>query len=108
VPSIEYIELSVLCTPSAPWYDARGSIQIMQSPGQVALLYEWNHSSRIIYTDGRPHLGANVRLFGGDAVGHWEGNTLVVETTNLNGLGSFSRTFQNYSEAMHLTERYTV
>jgi hypothetical protein len=106
--SFDHLELSARCAPPAPWYEPRGSIEILQRPEAVALLYEWDHTSRVIYTDGRPALGAEMRFFGGDAVGRWEGDTLVVTTTNLNGWGAWSRIFQKYSTAMRLTERFTM
>ena len=57
----------------------------------VVIRYEMIHETRIIPLDGRPHVDAGVRSYMGDARGHWEGNTLVVETTNLigntNGIG---------------------
>lgn len=56
--------------------------QIFQTPGYVAILDENIHDVRIIPLDGRPHLGADIRQWNGDSRGHWEGNTLVVETTN--------------------------
>jgi hypothetical protein len=56
--------------------------QIFQTPGYVAILDENIHDVRIIPLDGRPHLGSNIRQWNGDSRGHWEGNTLVVETTN--------------------------
>ena len=56
--------------------------QIVQGPGYVMILVEMIHDARIIPTDGRPHLPQNVRHWMGDPRGHWEGNTLVVETTN--------------------------
>ena len=56
--------------------------QIFQSPGQVVILQEMIHSARVIPLDGRPHLGPNLRQWLGDTRGRWEGNTLVVETTN--------------------------
>jgi hypothetical protein len=62
------------------------SYRIVQSPGQVAIQYEMIHETRVIPLDGRPHVSKNIRLDMGDARGHWEGNTLVVETTNFNGL----------------------
>jgi hypothetical protein len=58
--------------------------QILQPPGYVVMLFE-RMSWRTIPLDGRPHLPDNVRLWQGDSVGHWEGDTLVVDTTNLNG-----------------------
>lgn len=56
------------------------NVQIWQISGYVVLLNEMVHDTRIIPTDGRPHL--NIRQWAGDSRGHWEGNTLVVETTN--------------------------
>jgi hypothetical protein len=56
--------------------------QILQIPGYVVILYEWNHMYRYIPLDGRPHLNPNVRLPLGDSRGRWEGNTLVVDVTN--------------------------
>jgi hypothetical protein len=58
--------------------------QIFQTPGQVAILDEEIHHVRLIPLDGRPHLSRHVRRWNGDSRGHWEGNTLVVETTNFN------------------------
>jgi hypothetical protein len=60
--------------------------QILQFPGFVVIRYEMIHEVRVIPLDGRPHLSPKIRSYMGDARGHWEGNTLVVETTNLNGL----------------------
>ena len=61
--------------------------QIVQSRGFVVIHYEMIHAARIIPTDGRPHLATNLRFWDGDSVGHWEGNTLVVDTANYNGKG---------------------
>jgi hypothetical protein len=58
------------------------SYQILQTPDHVAIRYEMIHETRIIPLDGRPHVSPNVRTYMGDARGHWEGDTLVVETTN--------------------------
>jgi len=58
--------------------------EIVQAPGYVALLVEMIHDTRIIPLDGRPHMNGTVRQWLGDPRGHWEGNTLVVETTNFN------------------------
>ena len=59
-------------------------MQILQPPGYVVMLFE-RMSWRAIPLDGRAHLPDHMRLWQGDSVGHWEGDTLVVETTNLNG-----------------------
>jgi hypothetical protein len=62
--------------------------QILQIPGYVVILYEMIHETRIIPLDGRPHVSADIRLWNGDSRGHWEGQTLVVDTTNYNNKGS--------------------
>jgi len=86
-------------------------LEIVQAPGFVAIRYEMVHDVRIIPTDGRAHLSSNIRSFMGDAVGHWEGKTLVVETTNLLGdrmaVGVNGDGGAPYSDAMKLTERFT-
>ena len=76
------------------------NVQILQTPGYVTILNEMVHNARIIPIDGRPH-GALIQL-AGDSRGHWEGETLVVETTNFRG-GQSGGTGPN----MHLVERFT-
>ena len=61
--------------------------QIMQAPGYVVILYEMIHEARIIPIDGRPHAPSGVKMWNGDSRGRWEGNTLVVDTTNYNDKG---------------------
>ncbi len=78
------------------------NVQIVQSPGTVSLLIEMGHEARVIPLDGRPHLPKDVRLWKGDSRGHWEGDTLVVETTNF----SEKNPFRGSSENMKLTERF--
>jgi hypothetical protein len=84
--------------------------QILQAPGMVAIRYEMIHETRIIPLDGRAHVGSNIKSYMGDARGHWEGNTLVVETTNVeggrNGIG-LNGNGQPHSDAMRLVERFT-
>ena len=82
--------------------------RIQQAPGIVAISYEMVHDTRIIYTDGRQHLSSDIHQYLGDSRGHWEGEELVVETTNLtdqtaiglNGNGN------RHSAKMKLTERF--
>src|SRR5262249_54023549 len=76
---------------------------IVQSPGNVTILVEMIHDARIIPTDGRPHLPSTVRQWMGDARGHWEAATLVVETSNYTNKNNF----RSASEDMHLEERFT-
>src|SRR5438094_9284630 len=78
-------------------------LQIVQGPGYVAFLREQNHGTRVIPTDGRPHVPQNIHLWQGDSVGHCEGNTLVVDTTNFSNLTAF----RGSSEKLHLVERFT-
>ena len=78
-------------------------LQIVQSPGFVAIQKEMIHETRVIPTDGRPHLGPNLTQWLGDSHGRWEGDTLVVEVSNFNGKSSYRGSGANLT----LTERYT-
>jgi hypothetical protein len=83
--------------------------QIVQAPGYVALRNEMIHETRIIPLDGHGHVSPAIRGYMGDSRGHWEGNTLVVDTTNFNGrtgVGANGRAIY-HSDALHLTERFT-
>jgi hypothetical protein len=79
------------------------NIQIIQTQNEVMILTEMVHDARIIPIDGRPHIPANITQWHGDARGHWEGETLVIETTNFSAKSSFRRSSSN----LHLQERYT-
>ena len=88
--------------------------QILQTPGYVMIVHEMIHEARIIPVDGRPHLDKSIRLWTGDPRGHWEGNTLVVETTNFNGKGWIATNAASarirgvpHSDALTLVERFT-
>jgi hypothetical protein len=85
----------------SPGYNS--NVQIVQSDDVVMILPEMMQDARIIPLKPRGHLSENVRLWGGDSQGHWEGDTLVVETTNLNGRNPFQRLG---SDKMRLTERF--
>ena len=80
------------------------NFRLIQTPGYVVILNEQIHDARIIPTDGRPHLPQNVRQWMGDSRGHYEGKTLVVETTNFTGKANFRGSGEN----MHLVERFTL
>src|SRR4030095_13028489 len=80
--------------------------EIVQSPGYVAIMQEQMHETRIIPLGNQPHLTSTVRQWLGDSRGHWEGNTLVVETTNFTDEARGS-TFQYATKSMRLVERFT-
>jgi hypothetical protein len=84
--------------------------EIVQAPGFVTIMQEMVHEARVIPLDGRPHASPDIRSYMGDPRGHWEGNTLVVETTNfvgnrngiaVNGDGTPA------SDALKVIERFT-
>ena len=84
-----YLDMSlpvrcIIRTDSPPYLPTiyNNDFHIFQSPGYVVIAPEMIHSARIIPVDGRPHIGKNLHQWLGDSRGHWEGNTLVVETTN--------------------------
>lgn len=87
--------------------------QIIQIPGYVVILSEMIHNARIIPVDGRPHAPASIRQWDGDSRGHWEGDTLVVDTTNYNGKGWISTSAAGgrikgipQSQSLHVIERF--
>ncbi len=88
--------------------------EIVQAPGYVVFRNEMIHESRVIPLDGRPHVSANIRMYMGDSRGRWDGQTLVVETTNVTdrvAIGSNGAGYPGdpgfHSPALRLTERFT-
>ena len=79
------------------------SYQIVQAPGFVAIRYEMVHETRVIPLDSRPHLGKALRFDMGSARGHWEGDTLVVETTNFKQRSAYRNA---NAETLRLVERF--
>jgi hypothetical protein len=82
--------------------------RIVQAPGMVAISYEMIHDSRFFYTDGRPHVSPNIKQYLGDSRAHWEGDELVVETTNLTDKTSIGPNGNGlrHSDKMKITERF--
>ena len=80
-------------------------MEIIQIPGRVLMFFEFNHFVRQIYMDGRGHDKNVAPLWMGDSIGKWEGDTLVVDTTNFNDKTWLDRGGHPHSEALHLTER---
>jgi hypothetical protein len=83
--------------------------QIIQTPDAVVIVTEMIHDARIIPIDGRPHADSNIRQWLGDSRGHWEGDTLVVDTTNFvdQSFNGVSPLRVNGDQNMHLIERFT-
>jgi hypothetical protein len=84
-------------------------LRIIQTPQDVVISYEMIHDTRIIPLDGRPHIGSSLHQYLGDSRGRWDGNTLVVETTNLTNRTSIGLNGNGvrHSDRMRLTERFT-
>jgi hypothetical protein len=80
------------------------SYQIFQAPGYVGIVYEMIHEARIIPLDGDPHVSGSIRSYMGDARGRWEGNTLVVETTNFHPDSAYRNA---NPETLRIIERFT-
>ena len=106
----KYIDSHTLCylqgVPRSMYY--ADVYQILQPPGLVAMLLEEDHAYRIIPTEGRPHVGANIHLWQGDSRGRWEGNTLVVDVTSQNDMHQLDRAWNFYSDAAHVVERFAL
>jgi hypothetical protein len=79
------------------------NVRLVQGPGVVAITYEMIHDTRVIPIDTRVHVGAGVRGYFGDSRGHWEGDTLVVDVTNISDKGNYRGSREN----LHLTERWS-
>ena len=80
--------------------------EIVQTPKYVAIVYEFDHAMRIIYTDGSPHPPPN-DFWMGDSRGRWQGDTLVVDVTHFNDETWFDNAGNYHSDALHVVERYT-
>jgi uncharacterized membrane protein YgcG len=82
--------------------------RIVQAPGMVAISYEMIHDTRVLYTDGRPHINQSIRQYLGDSRARWEGDELVVETTNLTDKTSIGLNGNGlrHSDKMRIFERF--
>jgi hypothetical protein len=80
-------------------------MQVVQSPGEVIMLFEYDSIRHQIFTDGRPHDTALGPLWMGDSIGHWEGDTLVADTVNFNDKTWLDRVGHPHSDALHVVER---
>jgi hypothetical protein len=93
--------------PHVPWV-YNNNYQILQSPGYIAILHEQYNERRIITVDGSPHVEANIDQWFGDPRGHWEGDTLVVETTNFSDRRSdrWANNWRMPRPTLHMVERF--
>ena len=81
--------------------------QIVQTPNELTMLFEYVHAVRFIFTNGTPHPRGPIEWWLGDSRGRWEGDTLVVDVVHFNDATWFDRAGNFHSEALHLVERYT-
>ena len=104
-----YADPQTFCLYTVPRAIYRGGFEILQGPGYVLMMFNFSHYSRYIPTDGRPHrLGDRVKLWMGNSRGTWEGNTLVVDVTNLNGKNWLDQVGNFVSDNVHVIERFTL
>jgi hypothetical protein len=89
--------------PRQNYYHA---FQILQPPGAVVILYEVQHEFRYIPLDGRPHTGSGIKSWLGSSRGRWEGNTLIVDVTNISGRVRMSSVGDFASDEVRMTERW--
>lgn len=102
--------LARVCLPQSVVYAEQGPfpMEIEQAPGLIVIRYEYFDQVRLIHTDGRPHLPANApHTKVGDSIGHWEGNTLVVDTDHLEA-STITNNGLDHSDNVHLVERYRL
>jgi len=82
--------------------------QIIQTPKETAIVYEYVHTVRHLLTDGSAHPSGHIDWWLGDSRGHWEGDTLVVDVTDFNDRTWFDHAGNFHSDALHVVERYTL
>jgi hypothetical protein len=101
----------VTAVPPMTPYSYNSNYQIVQTGQELMIHVEMAHDTRIIALNGRPHLPADVRLWLGDSVGHWEASTLVVDTTNFNDAGGFfgdAGGMFGWDRNLHVVERFSL
>ena len=107
-PTVEQIDPVTRCFLAGVPRIGYGGARIMQIPGHVVFLYEYPTSThRAVPLDAGPHVGQDLKLWLGDSRGRWEGNTLVIETTNHNDRTWFDIVGDFHSEALRVVERWT-
>jgi hypothetical protein len=99
-----YMDPQTFCMKSVPRYSQRG-YELVQTPGHVLMMLNWGHVHRSIPIDGPTHPASKAKFWMGNPRGHWEGDTLVVEVTNLNGKMWLDSVGNFYSENARVVER---
>jgi hypothetical protein len=106
---LEYIDPRTACaTGGVPRAYVQGPIHLLQREDYVLWLLEDKHAHRIITMDGRHHVGESIKLWHGDSRGRWEGNTLVIDVTNVNGYTWLDDAGNFHTDAVHMVERLTM
>lgn len=105
----EYVDTQARCLLEGPGrVFIHSGFQILQAPGYVLFFTEENDETRIIPLDNRPHIGPDIKLWQGDSRGHWEGNTLVIDVTNVKAKSRLDMVGNFYSPNAHFVERLTI
>ena len=103
----EHIDTQTRCLgPGVPRLYYFPRFRILQPPGSVVFVWDQYHSYRVIPLDGRPHISPRIKLWSGDGRGRWEGNTLIVDTTNLNAKSRLDVVGDFFSDQAHILERF--
>jgi hypothetical protein len=105
---LEHIDSMSRCLQMGmPRLGLSGGFHIIQPPGYVVIVYA-DGSSRTIALDGRSHIASRIKLWAGDSVGHWVGNELLVDVTNINEHAFYDWAGNFHSDKLHLTEKWTL
>ena len=103
----EHIDTQTRCLgPGVPRLYYFPRFRILQPEGSVVFVWDQYHSYRVIPLDGRPHVSPRIKLWSGDGRGQWEGNTLVVETTNLNAKSRLDVVGNFFTDQAQVLERF--
>jgi hypothetical protein len=108
-PSPETMDPVSRCLPPGlprSYFVNRSSFQILQPPGFVLFLLEYENLYRIVPLDNRPRSGSRIKEWAGDSRGHWDGNTLVVDVANFNDRAWLDLVGDFHSDALHVVERW--
>jgi hypothetical protein len=105
--TVRDLSSELLCVIGAPRIVVFAEFHLVQTPGYVVMQWERSGDFRIIPIGDRPHLAEPIKLHNGDSRGRWDGNTLVVDTANINDWGWFDSKGALHSDAMTMVERFT-